>query len=200
MIDYPTGYIPRQNTVFVCDSSEKAVSHLRELQDLATTNKASIVLTSCAECSEIAGEAVVVCIVKRLLETVKSRNKIKWFRFIARIKHWRMNKEFSRLLNSLEEHPTVAHLEATIASGHRVIREQISWLVLKERAEFVLFVVDNFERVDEAEQPVLAGMLHRLVKGSPAYFRIVSVGAPYLFRKDDFGEVGIQLNHDYIMI
>jgi len=200
MIDYPTGYIPRQNTVFVCDSSEKAVSHIKELQEWTATNKVSIVLTSCAECSEIAGEAIVVCVVKRLLETVKSRNRIKWFRFIARIKYWRMNKEFSRLINSLEDHPTVAHLEAAIASGHRIIKAQINRLVSKERTEFVLFVVDNFEHIDETEQPVLAGMLHRLVKGSPAYFRIVSVGVPYLFRKDNFGEVGIQLNHDYIMI
>jgi len=200
MTDYPARYIPRQNTVFVCDAYEKAASHIRELQDLATINEVSIVLTSCLECREIAGEAIVVCIVRRLLETVRSRNKIKWFRFITRIKYWQMNKEFNGLINSLEEWPTVEHLETTLASGHRIIKAQINRLVSKERTKFALFVINNFEHVDKAKQPVLAGILHRLVKGSPAYFRIVSVGAPHLFRKDDFGEVGVQLNHDYIMI
>lgn len=197
---HQTEYEPRQNTVLVCTSPEKAVSYAQSLQDSAVVQKISVLLVSCQDCIEIKDNLSTACIVKRFLETIKNRTKVHWFRLISKIRYWQLDQDLAKLISSIEESETIEELYTILASGHQIVSLQINRLVAKEKQEYALFVLNGFECIAQQEQPALAGVLHRLVKGSPAYFRIVSVGEPLLFRKDSLGEVGVQLNNDYIEI
>ncbi|HDQ06011.1 MAG TPA: hypothetical protein ENN36_04735 [Candidatus Bathyarchaeota archaeon] len=181
-------------------STEEANSYVQNLENLEMAHKISALVVSCRDCKETIGDLSIICIVRHILEMVRNRTKISWFRLISRIRYWQLDQDFAKLINTIEQSETIEDLYTALASGHQIVNSQINRLVAKEKQEYVLFVVNSFEFIEQQKQPVLAGVLHRLVKGSPAYFRIVSLGEPLLFRKDSLGEVGIQLNNDYIEI
>ena len=91
-------------------------------------------------------------------------------------------------------------LYSFVGRYNKIIKAQIKRLVEFEQQEFFLITLIGFHEIKIQDQPMIAGILHRLVKGTPAHFRILSVGEPNLFRKDSLGEEGIQLDHDYVEI
>lgn len=192
--------VTRQNTVVVCEEPGCARAHLRELQHSAA-RKVSIVHISCSSCNtRQSAEPAAVFIVQSLLQAMTTRTKVGCFNLPQWLRYRNVGAEVIALLQELSEQRTYEQLSAFLASRHREISSLWTTVIAVEQSEFALLVLSDFEEVDQNEQPDVAGIVHRLVKGAPAYFQIIAMGKPNLFRRDGFSEVGIQLDHDYIQI
>jgi hypothetical protein len=115
----------------------------------------------------------------------------------AWLKYRKNNKVFNSILQEVYECQSFSDLDSVLSHYTLETSRQIEIVTELEKRKYVIFAVSNFQVIPRDEQPIVAGMLQRLAKDSPAYFSILSVGEPVLFRKTNFGEVGIQRHHDY---
>ncbi|RIK37701.1 MAG: hypothetical protein DCC55_23490 [Chloroflexi bacterium] len=199
--------VSKQNSVVIFDNPEDMTTHIRMLQTALLQGEISGTIISCQEWNSL-NDMAASCLVKGVLDflTIRTfdllaiKSRVNLFNLMNSYKTQKNYQEFALLKQSLAAQKTTEELNRFLARHHESIQEQINKLMDLEQKEFSLIVVSNFQTISNNDQPMLAGILHRLVKGVPAYFRLLTLGRPQLFRKTDFGEVGIQRDHDYVEI
>ena len=192
--------IARVNSVAIFDNPEDMLSHVEALQALEKQRAISLLLLSVKEIISQPDETPALGVAKNLFDTLSWKTHVGCANPVAWFKNRSENKTLIKLNQTLSEQKTAAQLESFLARHNKFIKAQITRLVAIEQQENFLITLIAFHEINRQDQPMVAGILHRLVKGTPAHFRILSVGEPTLFRKDSLGEEGIQLNHDYIEI
>lgn len=200
MVKNNSPYISRQNTLLVTQSSQAIHSHIERLRNPDIARRISIVCVDCNNCLGSQYDYPAVCLFDQIFKEIQKRTQIKWFNLLDWFRFGRSNRFFKQVIQEFTVHTTTDDLFTILANNHSIITSQISRLVEKEQKEFALLIVSNFETIQQKEQPVIASLLHRVVKGNLAYFRIIATQEPTLFNKTASGEVGIQINNDYIEI
>lgn len=199
MMTAQTSAIAKSNTVVIFENLQDMTLHMKSLIDQQSRSDASILMISCNQSRDsLSNSSIIVCIFEIILKRLMLRTRVGCGNPGAWLKHRRSNKEFEELVTNIIKIKNTDQLDSFLAHHRENIKRQIQTLIEIEKRRFALFVITHFQEVGKHEQPLLAGAIHRLTKGTPAYFSILSTGIPQLFRKDDFGEVGIQRNHDYI--
>jgi len=193
-------YVLRQNVVVICGNSENTTDYLRSLQAAITSKQVAQLQISCMNCSEGEIDSVAICIVQSLLVKLSEKLKVGCLNLPAWLKYRKENKELLGLIDRISRQQTLSDVYGLLSREHRNITGHIQRLLGIEQKEYLLIIINEFSVLDRDIQPVVASLLHRLVKGSPAYFQIISVDEPHLFQKDNTGEIGIQRNQDYIAV
>src|SRR6185436_11325395 len=111
------------------------------------------------------------CIIKNLLKLLIQRTKVGCASPSAWFKHSKANAEFSHMAETLIGDEDAEQLSGFLSRYIIHIQGQIKRLLEIEKRSFAVFVVSDFEQLNPEEQPFIGGVLHRLTKGVPAYFR-----------------------------
>jgi hypothetical protein len=193
-------YILRQNVVVISGSSENTMAYLQSFQNALASKQAAQLQISCVNCNEGDIDSIAICIVQLLMKKTAKRLKVRWINLPVWLKYRKENKRLSGLIDRISRQETLPDIYGLLSREHRNITGHIRRLLELEQKEYLIIIISEFGVLEHNIQPVVASLLHRLVKGSPAYFQIISVDEPHLFQKDDTGEIGIQRNHDYIVV
>ena len=189
----------RANSVVIFTDADSMESHVRAIENLGTESGISVLYLSCKNLNE-STTTLPVWVINRVLELILHRTRVGCGSPMAWLKYRKDNAAFELLVQRAGGQATVDNLNSFLAHNNSAIKKQIENLVEIEKKQFVLVVIGDFQEIPREEQPVLAMMIHKLTKGASAYFRILSMNEPLVFRKDNLGEVGIQRDHDYIEI
>jgi hypothetical protein len=191
--------IARVNQVIILDNPDEVENWKCDFNRVINSDYdgVSLLWVSCSGC----GDAPVppVCIATRFFFQISERLRVSWWRnplLWLQLQRWR--KPFTEaVLDSIKDIDSFSDLEGVLAYHSEDIKAQIKKITKIEKSEYVIFVFEHFEKIDQQNQPATAGLIHRLLKNTPAYFRLISLGEPLLFRKDGQSEIGIQRDHDY---
>jgi hypothetical protein len=192
--------LPKANSVVVLRTPEGMASHIQALKDSENKTHASIVFISCYNCTKDMSKSIDACIITNLLENIMLRTRTGCINIPAWFKYRESNAQFANVVRLLSEEKNSDQVISFVAHRKSSIKSQIQKLIEIEKTEFALVVISDFQEVPIEEQPNLASIVHKLVKGTLMYLRILSIGEPVVFRKDSFGEVGIQKNQDYLEV
>lgn len=190
--------ISKVNSVVIFTNPDSMVSHAQAVENLGIESGISVLYLSCK--SPNGSKTTSIWVIKRVLEIISLRTRVGCGNPMAWFKYRKANAAFGLLIQHAREQTTAENLNSFLAHNNSAIKKQIRNLVEIEKSQFALVVLGDFQEIQRDEQPVLAMMIHKLTKGAPAYFRILSADEPLVFRKDSLGEVGIQRSHDYIEI
>jgi len=191
--------ISRTNSVVIFANQDSMASHVQAMKNLGKESGVSVLYISCRN-PDGSTTSSAGWIIKRILEMILLRTQVGCGNPAAWFKYRKDNAAFELLVQHAREQATDDNLNSFLAHNNSDIKKQIDNLVEIEKRQFALVVVSDFQEIRKDEQPVLAMMIHKLVKGVPAYFRILSIGEPLVFKKDNLGEIGIQRSHDYVEI
>lgn len=186
------------NSVVIFSNPDVMTSHVQAVEKLGTESSISVLYLSCKYPNE--STAASRWVINRVLEIISLRTRVGCGNPAAWFKYRKDNAEFGLLVQHAKEQATADALNSFLAHNNSAIKKQIRNLVEIEKSQFAVVVLGDFQEIHREEQPVLAMMIHKLTKGAPAYFRILSTDEPLVFRKDSLGEVGIQRSHDYVEI
>lgn len=193
------GSIPRVNSVVILANPRDMDDHVKGLNSGSIDNRASILYLSCNTIPDISATPD-VWLAMRLLETLDLRTRVGCGKPLTWVRYRTNNAEFENLIVVARGLKSSEKMSGLLSHSHTQIRKQLEELIALERREFVLIAIGDFQRLPRDRQPIVASMIHKLVKGAPAYFRFLSTDEPILFAKDQFGEVGLQRDNDYIEI
>ncbi len=191
--------ISKANSVVIFTSPDSMASHVQAIEDFGIESSISVLYLSCKNPS-VSTVTSAVWVISKFLEMISLRTRVGCGNPVAWFKYREDNAAFESLVQHAREQMTADNLNSFLAHNNSAIKKQIRNLVEIEKREFALVVIGDFQEISREEQPVLAMMIHKLTKGAPAYFRILSTNEPLVFRKDGLGEVGIQRSHDYVEI
>lgn len=190
--------ISKVNSVVIFTNPDSMVSHAQALENLGSESDISVLYLSCK--SSNGSKTTSIWVIQRVLGIISLRTRVGCGNPVAWFKYRKDNAAFGLLIRHAREQGTAENLNSFLAHNNSTIKKQIRNLVQIEKSQFALVVLGDFQEIHREEQPVLAMMIHKLTKGAPAYFRILSTDEPLVFRKDNLGEVGIQRSHDYVEI
>ena len=191
--------LSKVNSVVIFTDPDSMSSHAQAIENLGTESGISVFYLSCKNPNR-STTASVIWVINRVLEIISLRTRVGCGNPMAWFKYRKDNAAFGLLVQHARKQATADNLNNFLAHNNSAIRKQIENLVEIEKRQFALVVIGDFQEIPREEQPVLAMMIHKLTKGAPAYFRILSTNEPLVFRKDGLGEVGIQRSHDYVEI
>ena len=192
--------LPKANSIAISKATDGMASHLKEIQESAKKTRASVIYVSCENFGGQNSEVISTELVKDILKQLQYRTEVSWINIFVWFKYRAANKKFAQLTKEINDKKTAEQVQSFLSHYNSEIKEQVKILIKREKQDFALLVITHFHLVPSNDQPVIAGLIHKLIKGTPMYFRILSVGEPVVFRKDEKGEVGIQRNHDYTEI
>jgi len=219
--------LPKANSVVIVKNPDEMAKYIQEVQSSANKTNASMLYVSCKNDTSESESSVTTLLIIDILKQIENRAKASWFNssacwaryqeskknllnkrkllfdlfnFRAWLKYRRANKEFANLLKSTHRLSEIEQATSFISHHKTNIKDQLSNVVEFENREFAILVITNFQNVPVDYQPAVAGLVHKIIKGTPMYFKIITVGEPVLFQKESTSEVGIQRNHDYIEI
>lgn len=190
--------LSRVNSVVIFTNTDAMTSHVQAIEKLGMESGVSVLYLSCKHPNESTVSSI--WIINRVLEIISLRTRVGCANPGAWFKYRKDNAEFELLVQHAREQATADALNSFLAHNNSAIKKQIRNLVEIEKSQFTLVVLGDFQEIHREQQPMLAMMIHKLTKGAPAYFRILSTDEPLVFRKDSLGEIGIQRSHDYVEI
>jgi len=190
--------LSRVNSVVIFTNPDAMASHVKAVEKLGIGSGMSVLYLSCKNPNE--PTAASIWVINRLLEIISLRTHVGCGNPTAWFKYRKDNTEFGLLIQRAREQTTADALNSFLAHNNNAIKKQIRNLVEVEKSQFALVVLGDFQEIPREQQPALAMMIHKLTKGVPAYFSILSTDEPLVFRKDSLGEVGIQRSHDYVEV
>lgn len=194
-------YVLRQNVVVICGSTENTTAYLQSFRRaIASKQSAAQLQISCVNCNKGDIDSIAICVVQSLMKKIAERTNVGCLNLPVWLKYRKENKELYGLIDRISRQQTLPDIYGLLSREHRIIAGHIRRLLELEQKEYLIIVISEFSVFDRDMQPIVASLLHRLVKGSPAYFQIISNEEPLLFQKDNTGEIGIQRNQDYIAI
>ena len=188
--------LTRANTVLIFTTSSTMSLYIQALTNHLKNEKVAVLFLSCKEIHN-SNELAAAWIIKRLLELISLRTRVGCRKPLAWLKYRTNNKAFESVLAEAKVQQTSEDLTSFLAHNNRIIKRQIESLLSLEKIEFAVLVLADFQEIRDEDQPLAASVLHKLVKGVPSYFQILSLGEPLLFKRDALGEVGIERGHDY---
>jgi hypothetical protein len=194
-----TNSLPKANSVVILKNLDEITAHFQEVQSSANKTNASMLYVSCQNFATQPVDIATRELIKNIFEQLAYRTRAGCFNLPAWFKYRESNKKFSNVLKLMSD-LSASELQGFISHQQASIKEQLSNLIELEKREFAILVITDFQNIPIDQQPKIAGMIHKLIKGTPMYFKILTVGDPILFRKESTGEIGIQRNHDYIEI
>lgn len=186
----------RANSVLVFKRPESMFSYTSSLENTQSKDNISVIHLACSSCDSDHSSAG-LCVVKKVVSLIGQRSRTGCVNIGAWLKYRKNNKVFNSILREIQDCHSFRDLDSVLSHYTLETSRQIEIVTELEKRKYVIFAVSNFQVIPRDEQPIVAGMLQRLAKDSPAYFSILSVGEPVLFRKTNFGEIGIQRHHDY---
>lgn len=193
-------YVLRQNVVVISGSSENERTYLQALGAAIESKQVAQLKISCANCYGVDISSIARCLIQSLLEKVEESTKVGCLNLPLWLKYRKENRELSELIVRVSQQQTLSDIYGLLSREHENANNHIRRLLEMEQKEYLIVIVSEFSSLSHSNQPIIASLLHRLVKGAPAYFQIISTEEPNLFKKDDMGEVGIQVNHDYVAL
>lgn len=219
--------LPKANSVVIVKDTDEMAKHFQEVKLSANKTKASMIYVSCKDIASQSENSVTTLLITDILKQIENRAKASWFNypecwaryqeskknlsskrkllsdlfnFRAWLRYRRANKKFVALFKSTHHLSEIEQATSFISHHKADIKDQLSNVIEFENQEFAILVISEFQNVPIDTQPAVAGLVHKIIKGTPMYFKIISVGEPVLFQKESTSEVGIQRNHDYIEI
>lgn len=192
--------LPKVNSVVISKSHDGVTAHLQEIQTSADKTKASVLYVSCKDFANQQVDLASAGLIKALLEQIMYRTRAGCLNPSAWFKYHNANGRFASIVASASELRTLEQTQGFLSHHYTAVKDQLQNLVEFEKRDFALVVITDFQEVPIDYQPIVAGLIHKLIKGTPMYFRILCLGEPTVFKRDTTGEVGIQRNHDYIEV
>ncbi len=145
------------------------------LENVQVKEGISVLHLSC-EASENNQESISLSVLKNLVSLIKQRSKTGWNIF-KWIKYKKSNKIFKSVLREIQDCESFNDLDSILSHYNLETTRQIEIVTELEKRSYIIFALSNFQAIPRDEQPIVAGILQRLAKESPAYFSILSVGS-----------------------
>jgi len=192
--------LPKANSIVILKTLEDMTAHIQKIQAAEGKTLTSVVYVSCKNFASQPHDLASASLVKDFLEQIMYRTRVGCLNLFAWFKYRESNVKFADIVKLTSKLKTVAQVNSFLSHHHTVIKEQLRNLIELEKRDFSIAVIKDFHEVPSNYQPVVASLIHKLIKGTPMYFRILSVGEPIVFKRHTTGEIGIQRNHDYIEV
>jgi len=189
--------LSRSNKVLIFPDSVRLLSYAQSLQQNSAGIEPSVLIVGGHECQVGPDKPASVCVIAEFLRQIGERTNVGCSRPAYWWKHREQYARFRMIVEKINTISDESSLEIFIAHYGESIRKQLRLLTIIEKSKYVLLVLTDFQNFSAKEQPELAEAIHRLVFGASANFLILTTNPPEMYRKGEFGEVGIQRNHDY---